>query len=50
MDQLEEEEHSPLISAMPSWTCKNSPKKNDVQSLQDNTEMDNDRGIYEAKI
>ena len=45
MDELEEEEHSPLISAMPSLTCKNSPTKNDVQYSQDNTEMNIGRGI-----
>ena len=50
MDELEEEEHSPLISAMPSLKCKNSPTKNDVQSSKDNTEMNSDRGIFEPMI
>ncbi len=50
MDELEEEEHSPLISAMGSLRCKNSPPKNDVQSSQDNTEANSNRGMYGATI
>ena len=50
MDELEEEEHSSLISEMSSLTCKNSPTKNNVQSSQDNTEMNSNRGNYDATI
>ena len=50
MDEMEEEVHSLLISVMPNLACKNSLVKNDLQSSQDNTEMNSDRGIYEATI
>jgi hypothetical protein len=50
MDEMEEEEHSPLISMMPNLEYEMSPSKADHQITQDNTEMNHNEGIYEAMM
>ena len=50
MDEKDEEEHSPLISALPKLACKKSPSKPDEQSTQDDTERNNIERINEEMI
>ena len=50
MEEMEEEDHSPLISVLPKLDGKKSPSKPDEQSAQDITEKNNIEGINEAMI
>jgi len=47
MDEMDEEEHSPLITVMPNLACEMSPWKANEQSTQDNTETNGNEGINE---
>jgi hypothetical protein len=50
MDKMEEEEHSPLVSVIPDLDGLKSASKPDEQPTQDNTEMNNNDGIYKAMM
>ena len=50
MDEMEEEDHSPLISVLPKLGGKKSPCKPDEQSTQGSSEKNNSEGINEAMI
>jgi len=50
MDEMEEEDHSPLILVLPKLGGKKSPSKPDEQSTQDSIEKNNIKGIDEAMI
>ncbi len=45
MDEMEDEDHSPLISVFPKSDCEKSPSK-----PEDSTEKNNIEGINEAMI
>ena len=48
MDEMEEEEHSPLVSAKPNLDNEKSSSKPDEQPTQDDMEMNNYEDIYEV--
>ena len=50
MDEMEEEEHSPLILVMPKLASKKSPSKPVEQSTKDETERNNIEGIDEEMM
>jgi hypothetical protein len=50
MDEMEEEDHSPLILVLPKLGGEKSPSKPDEQFTQDSTEKNNIEGIDEAMI
>ena len=50
MDELEEEENSPLVAVMPNLACKKSQPQPDKQPTHNNTEMNRNKGINEAMI
>ena len=50
MDEMEEEDRSPLMLVLPKMDGEKSPSKPDDQSTQDSTEKNNIEGIDEAMI
>jgi hypothetical protein len=50
MDEIDDEEHSPLISVLPKLAGKKSQLKPDEHSTKDDTERNNIEGIDEAMI
>jgi hypothetical protein len=50
MDEMKEEEHSPLISVMSNLDSEMSPSKPDEQSTQDDRELNSNEGIYEVMV
>ena len=50
MDELEEEENSPSISAMSYLACKKSQPKHDEQPMHNSTEMNSSEGINELMV
>ena len=50
IDEMEEVEQSSLVSVMPNLDSVKSQSKPDEQPTEDNTEMNNNEGIYEAMM
>ena len=50
MDEMEEEEQSPVVSVMPNLDSVKSQSKHDEQPAKDDSEMNNNKSIYEAMM
>ena len=50
MVEIEEEEQSPSVSVMPNLDSVKSQSKHDEQPTKDDSDMNNNKGIYEAMI
>ena len=50
MDEMEEEEQSPVVSVMPNLDSVKSQSKHDEQPTKDDSEMNNNESIYEAMM
>ena len=50
MDETEEEEQSPVVSVMPNLDSVKSQSKHDEQPAKDDSEMNNNKSIYEAMM
>ena len=50
MDEIEEEEQSPVVSVMPNLDSIESQSKHDEQPTKEDSEMNNNEGIYEAMM
>ena len=50
MDEMEEEEQSPVVSVMPNLDSVKSQSKHDEQPTKDDSEMNNNKSIYEAMM
>ena len=50
MDEMEEEEQSPVVSMMPNLDSVKSQSKHDEQLAKEDSEMNNNESIYEAMM
>ena len=50
MDEMEEEEQSPVVSVMPNLDSVKSQSKHDEQPAKDDSEMNNNKSIYKAMM